>query len=159
LVAQEVEKNSLQQSVIMTGSIVHTRVAEMLSVADIALVPSAHVSASQGGTGTPLKLFEYMAAGKPIVATALSHAVEVIQNGHTGLLVEAGNVNQFAEAILTLLKNPSERERLGRNARQLAIEKYSWAEYTRRLEEIYLEVLGKASSRSATMRTPEMVRD
>jgi glycosyltransferase involved in cell wall biosynthesis len=100
-----------------------------------------------------------MAAGKPIVATALNHAAEVIQDGHNGLLVEAGDVNKFAESILTLLNDPAKRVRLSRNARQQAIEKYSWEEYTRRLEEIYLDVLGKAPSVSSAMRSPEMVRD
>ena len=120
----------------------------MLSVADIAVVPAAPVPASRGGTGTPLKLFEYMAAGKPIVATALNQAAEVLQDGHTGPLVEAGDIHSFAEAIVTLLNDPVERVRLGKNARQQAIERYSWEEYTRRLEEIYLNVLGKASSGS-----------
>ena len=159
LITQEVEENGLWPSIIMTGAIAHTRVPEMLSIADIALVPSARVSASQGGTGTPLKLFEYMAAGKPIVATALNHAVEVIQDGHNGLLVAAGDVNMFAEAILKLLDDPAERARLGQNARREAIEKYSWEKYTRTLEELYFDILGRAPSVSSSLRTPEMVRD
>ena len=158
-IAQKVQKNGLQQSVIMTGAIAHANVPEMLSIADIAVVPSAPVPASHGGTGTPLKLFEYMAAGKAIVATALNQATEVIQNGHTGLLVEAGDVNRFAEAILTLLNNPVERVRLGQNARHRAVELYSWEEYTRRLEEIYLNVLGNAPSGSQQLRSPEIVGD
>jgi glycosyltransferase involved in cell wall biosynthesis len=132
----------------MTGAIAHAKVPEILSIADIAVVPSSPVPASRGGTGTPLKLFEYMAAGKPIVATDLNQAAEVIRDGHTGLLVEAGNVNRFAGAILTLLNDPVRRVRLGQNARQQAIELYSWEEYTRRLEEIYLTVLGSAPSGS-----------
>jgi glycosyltransferase involved in cell wall biosynthesis len=116
----------------------------MLSIADIAVVPTAPVRASDGGTGTPLKLFEYMAAGKAIVATASDQAVEVIQHGQTGLLVDAGDVTRFAEAILTLLNDPVKHMRLGQNARQQAIEQYSWEEYTRRLEVIYRDVLGIA---------------
>ena len=132
----------------MTGAIAHADVPAMLSIADITVVPSAPLSASRGGTGTPLKLFEYMAAGKPIVASALNEAVEVIRDGHNGLLVEAGNVNRFAGAILRLLNDPVERMRLGHNARHQAIRQYSWEEYTRRLEEIYLNVLGHAPSGS-----------
>jgi glycosyltransferase involved in cell wall biosynthesis len=145
-VEREIQKNGLRQSVILTGAIAHTRVPDMLSIADVAVVPSAPVPASRGGTGTPLKLFEFMAAGKPIVATALNQAAEVIQDGHNGLLVEAGDVNRFAEAILTLLNDPLERVRLGQSARQQAIERYSWEQYTRRLEEIYLNVLGNVPS-------------
>ena len=147
-VERMVQKNGLRQAVIMTGAIAHTDVPEMLSIAAVAVVPSAPVPASRGGTGTPLKLFEYMAAGKAIVATALNQAAEVIQDGHNGLLVEAGDVNGFAEAMLTLLNNPNERDRLGQNARRQAVEQYSWEQYTRRLEEIYLNVLGNAPSGS-----------
>ena len=151
-IAQKVEKNRLQQSVIMTGAVPHARVPELLSIADVAVVPSAPVPANHGGTGTPLKLFEYMAAGKPIIATALNEAREVIQDGYSGLLVEAGDVNGFAQAMLTLLNDPVQRERLAKNARQRAVERYSWEEYTRNLEEIYLNVLGHAASRSFATR-------
>jgi glycosyltransferase involved in cell wall biosynthesis len=131
----------------MTGAIAHSQVPEMLSIADVAVVPSAPVTASLGGTGTPLKLFEYMAAAKAIVATAHNEALEVIRDGYSGLLVAAGDANQFADTTLKLIEDPKERSRLGQNARQQAVELYSWEEYTRRLEEIYLNVLGSAPSR------------
>jgi glycosyltransferase involved in cell wall biosynthesis len=144
--ARKVLKNGLRHAVIMTGSIAHTRVPEILSIADVAVVPAAPVSASRGGTGTPLKLFEYMAAGKAIVATALNRAAEVIQDGYNGLLVEAGDANGFAAAMLALLDDSVERGRLGQNARRQAVEQYSWEQYTRRLEKIYMDVLENAPS-------------
>jgi glycosyltransferase involved in cell wall biosynthesis len=152
-IAEKVQNDGLQHSVIMTGAISHADVPAMLSIADIAVVPSSAVSASRGGTGTPLKLFEYMAAGKPIVATALDHASEVIQDHHTGLLVEAGEIVKFAAAIIALLDDPVERVRLGHNARQRAVDLYSWEQYTRKLEEIYLDVLENAASKSPVIET------
>ena len=143
-----IAKNGLQDSVILTGTIAHRDVPDMVSIADVAVVPSTPVSAGSGGTGTPLKLFEYMAAGKAIVATALNEAAEVIQDGQNGRLVEAGDINGFAQVILTLIDDPMERDRLGQNARRQAVEQYSWEEYTRRLEEIYRDVLGNAPSGS-----------
>ena len=136
-----VQQNGLQQSVIMTGAIAHTDVPGMLSIADIAVVPSAPISASQGGTGTPLKIFEYMAAGKAIVATALDQASGVIQDGHSGLLVQAGDANGFAQAMLSLLDDSVKRGRLGQNARQQAIKLHTWEQYTSQLEQIYLGVV------------------
>ena len=143
-----ITKNGLHHAVIMTGAIAHSQVPEILSIADVAVVPSASVTASLGGTGTPLKLFEYMAAGKAIVATAQNQAAEVIQDGHNGLLVEVGDANKFAGAILALLNDPVECVRLGQNARKQAVELYSWEQYTKRLEKIYLNVLGNAPSGS-----------
>ena len=147
-VARQVLKNGLRHAVIMTGAVAHARVPELLSIADVAVVPSAPVPASRGGTGAPLKVFEYMAAGKAIVATALNEAANVIQDGHNGLLVEAGDVNGFAEAMAALLNDSGERDRLGQNARRHAVEQYSWEQYTRRLEEVYRNVLGNARSQS-----------
>jgi glycosyltransferase involved in cell wall biosynthesis len=141
VVAQKVMRNGLGHAVIMTGAIAHTRVPEMVSIAEVAVVPAAPLPASRGGTGTPLKLFEYMAAGKAIVATSLNQAAEVIQDGHNGVLVEAGDVNGFAKAMLDLLDDTVKRGHLGQNARQHAVEQYSWEQYTRRLEEIYLSVV------------------
>ncbi|MCI0730663.1 MAG: glycosyltransferase family 4 protein [Chloroflexi bacterium] len=148
-VAQKVLQNGLGHAVIMTGAVAHTRVPEMLSMAEVAVVPSAPIPASRGGTGTPLKLFEYMAAGKAIVATALNQASDVIRDGQNGLLVEVGDVNGFAEGMLRLLNDPVERGRLGQNARRRAVEQYSWEEYTRRLEEVYRNVLANAASKSS----------
>ena len=141
VVEQKVMRNGLRHAVIMTGAIAHTSVPEMVSIAEVAVVPAAPVPASRGGTGTPLKLFEYMAAGKAIVATALNQAAEVIRDGHNGLLVEAGDVSGFADAMLTLLNDSAKRGRLGQNARRHAVEQYSWEQYTRRLEEIYLSII------------------
>jgi glycosyltransferase involved in cell wall biosynthesis len=147
-VEDRVMKNGIQHAVIMTGAIAHSRVPEILSVADVAVVPSPAITASLGGTGTPLKLFEYMAAGKAIVATALNEAAVVIQNGYDGLLVDPGDVNQFAEATLKLIGDPEQRRRLGQNARERAVKQFSWEHYTRRLEEIYFSVVGNAPSGS-----------
>lgn len=143
-----VAKNGLSHAVIMTGKVSHSQVPEMLSIADVTVVPSPPITASRGGTGTPLKLFEYMAAGKAIVATALNEAVEVIRDGYDGVLVEPGDVNKFAEAALKLINDPEARRRLGQNAREQAVKQYSWEHYTSRLEEIYLGVMGNVPSGS-----------
>jgi glycosyltransferase involved in cell wall biosynthesis len=152
-VADTVTKAGMGHAVIMTGKITHSQVPEMLSIADVAVVPSTPMTARLGGTGTPLKLFEYMAAGKAIVATALNEAAEVIQHGHNGLLVEPGNVNKFVEATLKLIDDPKERSRLGQNAREQAVKQYSWEHYTKKLEEIYFGVVENAPSASPIVNT------
>jgi glycosyltransferase involved in cell wall biosynthesis len=90
---------------------------------------------------SPLKLYEYMAAGKAIVASRAGQIAEVIQDGHNGLLVESGDVAALAQALLKLLKDPVKRERLGQNAREQAIRHHSWERYIKRLEDIYRSVV------------------
>ncbi|OGO34733.1 MAG: hypothetical protein A2Z16_11380 [Chloroflexi bacterium RBG_16_54_18] len=146
-VEKKIAEEGWQHAVILTGFIAHAQVPEMLSIADVAVVPSAPFSADRGGTGTPLKLFEYMAAGVAIVATDNDQAGEVIENNQTGLLVKAGAVDEFARAILTLLDQPELRVRLGRNGMQKAAEKYSWGHYINQLEEIYSTVKQNAPTK------------
>jgi glycosyltransferase involved in cell wall biosynthesis len=140
-VAQKVAENGLRHAVILTGAVAHAEVPEMLAIADVAVVPAAPIQAGRGGTGTPLKLFEYMAAGKAIVATSLSQAAEVIEDGQTGLLIQPGDVDGFARAISGLLSDPMERGRLGQNARRQAVNYHSWELYTKQLETIYRDIL------------------
>jgi len=137
-IVQSISENGLRGAVILTGHVKHEDVPELLSAADVAVSPSASEFAGQGGS--PLKLFEYMAAGKAIVAGGMSQNSRVIDNGQTGILVEPNDVRSFAEAIVSLLNDPEERKRLGNNSRKQAIEKHSWERYARELERIYASV-------------------
>jgi glycosyltransferase involved in cell wall biosynthesis len=139
LVEQSVLESELQDAVVMVGAAAFERIPELLAAADVAVSPSPRFPA--GHHGTPMKIFEYMAAGKAIVATNIDQIAAVIQDGHSGRLVEPGDVRGFANALVTLLQNPAERRRLGQNAKQQAAEQHTWDQYSRRLEEIYLSVL------------------
>jgi len=136
-----IAQNGLSQAVILTGRIAHARIPSVLSIADVAVSSAPLLPASSGGTGSPLKLFEYMAAGRAIVASRVSQAASVIREGHTGLLVDPGDMHGLADAITRLLLDPAERHRLGQNARREAVAHHSWERYAERLEAIYTGVV------------------
>ena len=139
IIDQKITELGVESKVIITGLLPQVRVPEMLAAIDIAVVPYPQLPKELWFS--PLKLYEYMAAGKAIVSSRAGQIAEVIQDGHNGLLVESGNVTSLVQAIIKLLNDPVERERLGQNARQQAIEQHSWEQYIKRLEEIYLSVL------------------
>jgi glycosyltransferase involved in cell wall biosynthesis len=94
------------------------------------------VSPRSSGTNTPLKIYSYLRAGKPIVATRLLTHTQVL-NDDVAVLTEP-HPEAFAEGILTLMRDPDRARRLGRNARRLSEESYSYERYvenTRRLLE------------------------
>ncbi|RPI83215.1 MAG: glycosyltransferase family 1 protein, partial [Chloroflexi bacterium] len=128
----------LQSAVVMTGPVEHCRVPEMLAVADVAVAPN--IAFFDGHGGSPLKIYEYMAAGKAIVATRTGQITEVIHDGNNGLLVEPGNQDELADAIVNLLNNPRERALLGQKARQQAVEQHSWKQNIKQLEKIYSSI-------------------
>jgi glycosyltransferase involved in cell wall biosynthesis len=90
---------------------------------------------------SPLKLYEYMAAGKAVVASAEGQIVDAIADGESGVLVPPGDSTALAEAIVSLLQDPGRRHCLGRKARQQAVAQHSWDHYIRRLEVVYESVM------------------
>jgi len=125
--------------VTFVGAVLHDDVPRWLSAADVVVAPFTTFSGGKGGS--PLKLYEYMAAGKAIVATATGQVAEVIRDGYNGLLVEPGDVQGFADAVVRLLRDPDERAWLGQNARRQAVEQHSWEQYASRLEKVYRRIL------------------
>ena len=76
---------------------------------------------------SPIKLFEYMASGRAIVATDLPSTAEIVQDGETALLVPPSDVGALAAALGRLHDDAALRDRLAENARQLVYERYTWA--------------------------------
>ena len=116
---QKIKASHVQDKVVITGFLPQERVPEMLSVADITVLP--YPKLPQDLWFSPLKLYEYMAAGKTIVASNSGQIGEVIEDGETGVLTEPGNVFELTNALKVLLGNEQERRRLAENGRLQAI--------------------------------------
>ena len=138
-IEHEIKQKQLENSVSLTGMIPHGLIPEMLSIADVVVIPYPQLPKELWFS--PLKLYEYMAAGKAIVASNSGQIADVIHHGQNGLLIEPGDVVAQADAITSLLLDRNERDRLGQNARQQAIIKHSWKQYTHCLQEVYQSVL------------------
>lgn len=77
--------------------------------------------------GSPTKVFEYMAIGRPIVASRLEQIGELLADSVTARLVEPGDPRVLADALAWVLENPVEADRLGESARLEARARHSWA--------------------------------
>lgn len=141
IVEDAVRRLDLASKVTITGLVPQAKIPEILAAVDVAVIPYPRLPKELWFS--PLKLYEYMAAGKAIVASASGQIVEVIQDGINGLLVKPGDVVEIAQAITRLLKNPAELDCLGKNARRQAVDRHSWNDYIRRLETIYREVINE----------------
>ena len=93
------------------------------------------------GAGIKNKLLEAFAMGKAVVATAL--ACEGIEATHGKHLLIAQNSNDFIKHVFELLKNVKLRQELGKNARGLVEEKYSWAAQANKLDNLLKEIIAK----------------
>jgi glycosyltransferase involved in cell wall biosynthesis len=92
-----------------------------------------------GYTQPPLTLLEAMAHGKPVISTRIGSIPEHIRDGVSGLVVEPGNAEGLAKAMLEL--TPENSRRMGRNARVQIETNHSWEQVVERTEAIYSSTL------------------
>lgn len=96
---------------------------------------SVLISPRLDGTSTPLKIYSYLHAEKPIVATSIPSHTQVL-TPDTAMLVEP-NKEAFAEGIIRVLRDPELAHRLGKNAHEYAKEKFNHQDYRAKVNQIY----------------------
>ena len=115
-------------------------VPALLAASDAFVLPSLF-------EGTPLSLLEAMAAGKPVVASAIPGNDELIVNDENGLLVPARDTDALAQALRRIVADPELRARLGAAARRRAESAHSARSSTQRVVEVYDALLAKRGGR------------
>ncbi|WP_353684119.1 glycosyltransferase family 4 protein [Thermodesulfovibrio sp. 3907-1M] len=131
-------EENIDNRVIFTGDIPHSLIPEYLSKAKIAVLPNLAEGPSE--FSSPLKLFEYMAAGIPIVASDLPVFKEILQNNETTIFFEAGNPKSLADAIKKISDSKSLAEKLSYNAKKIA-KHYTYEKRAEKILEICLKCL------------------
>jgi glycosyltransferase involved in cell wall biosynthesis len=116
----------LDEKIIFTGIIPHDRAPEYLAACDVLVSPHLGFEDGTKFFGSPTKLFEYMAMGKPIIASDLEQIGKIIQNEINGLKFSPGNVDELVQRIFQILNDPDLKARLGRKAREDVVQNYTW---------------------------------
>jgi glycosyltransferase involved in cell wall biosynthesis len=115
--------------VITTGPVAHEKVAEHLSACDVAVAPYER---SEPFHFSPMKIPEYLAMGKPVVASRQGQIEEIITHGENGLLIEPGDAEALKDALVLLCDGPGLRVRLGRAGIE-SVRGRTWTANARRL--------------------------
>ena len=134
----------LDSRVTFTGPVAPPEVAAKLAAGDILALPNPASAISSHAT-SPLKLFEYMAADRAIVASDLPAIREVLTHDENAWLVTPGDPGALAAGIRQLAADPQLRQRLGAAAR-VAVAEYSWQRRAERLEALFTSVLAASSA-------------
>jgi glycosyltransferase involved in cell wall biosynthesis len=124
-------------NVIFAGAVPHDAMPACLAAADIGVAPfdvDAHGPLALGFYWSPLKIFEYMAAGLPVVAPVLPRIASLVAHDSEGILYDPARPDALADA-LTLLLDRQLRARLGVAARARAERDYSWTAHCQALDE------------------------
>ena len=128
--------------VTFTGLVAPAAVPEHLARATMLVLPNPASAISTHFT-SPLKLFEYMAAGRAIIASDLPSLREVLRDGENALLVEPGSPDAIACAMRSLMDDPQLAGRLARTASTDA-SAYTWPRRAERLEALLKDVVAAA---------------
>jgi glycosyltransferase involved in cell wall biosynthesis len=117
------ERGGALEATHFAGLVSRQEAPRYMAAADVLVSPHANIDHF---IGSPIKLFEYMAAGRPIVATRVGQIQEVLRDGETGLLVEPEDPEAMAAALDRLYSDRDLRRRLGEAARSEAEQRHSW---------------------------------
>ena len=130
-----VARERLGDNILLTGSVPHSEVALYINNSDICIALCKELASGY----SPMKLFEYFACGKPVVATRVG-GYEIVEQVEAGRLVDEGDAEGFASAILDLAENEDLRKRLGENALRFALENFGWDKVIEGIESIMEEL-------------------
>jgi len=125
------------------GMLDRPQVARLLARAKIGMVllhPTANYFNAQ-----PVKLFEYMSVGLPIIASDFPLWRKIVDSAKCGLLVDPLDPAAIAGALVWLLRHPAEAAAMGRNGERAVAEKYNWEGESRRLMTAYAQLHGSQS--------------
>jgi glycosyltransferase involved in cell wall biosynthesis len=141
---EELEKyaqaNGLDGAVTFTGNVPYDDVPQCVAAMDIAVAPYIP---HENFYYSPIKIFEYMVMGKPVVAGRIGQVEEVITDGETGVLYEPGNIGQLTAALARLVGDAQLSERIGERAKRWVQQERTWANNAQQVLAIAGELIEK----------------
>ena len=132
---EKVNRLGVSNHFVFAGMVNHQEIPFYINIADICVLPKRRLKSGY----SPIKLFEYMACGKPVVDTRVE-GLEFIEEEGTGRLIEPENVEGFEKTLYDLIKEPEERIRMGEKGLQIARERFSWESRVTEIEKVLKEL-------------------
>ena len=133
-----VREQNLRANIIFPGYVSYEMIPAYLAATDILIAPYPNLEFFYY---SPVKLFEYMAAGKPVIATKIGQIAEVIQDGVNGLLCEPGNIDEMIQKLSDLIQSSGLRLTIGKNAQKTIETEYTWKNKAEEWDEICRQVV------------------
>lgn len=136
----KIKTMDLNSTVVVKGEVTHNEVKNILSQSDVCVHPFPR----RGFLDfvLPIKLFEYLAMGKVVVASKLTSVQQIIQHGVNGLLVEPDDIDGWVQSIASVYHSEELRARLEANARP-SVEKFDWNGINAKVEQRVLSLVEK----------------
>jgi len=115
----------VEKNIIFSGRVEYEKIPFYINASDICLAPFTSKRNNEVGI-SPLKIFEYLSCGRPVVCSSVRGVKEIIQNYNYGICVESNNPEEMAEKIIFLIRNKKMCDMYGENGRKTVLENYTW---------------------------------
>lgn len=132
-VEEDVHKRGIDNDVIFTGKVDHKLLPAYISIFDVAVMPHSN------DYGSPMKIFEYMAMGKPVVGPDIGPLRDGLRSGSEGVLFEPGSERSLADALVKVLTNDELRATMSARARQRVETERNWSYNASEIINLYLD--------------------
>ena len=131
-VEASLQRHGVASHAVLTGAVPHDQVPDLLAAMDISVLPDSNTY------GSPMKLFELMAMGVPVIAPDYGPIAEVIEDGVTGWLFPRGNMQRCLEILLAL--TPAQIRQVGDQARQYILAHRQWRNNATQLVDLFRQI-------------------
>lgn len=132
--------NRYQNLVIMTGLVKQAEVSRYIQAMDIVVAPYPRLEFFYY---SPVKIYEYMAQGKAILASRIGQIAELIENGRNGILCDPDDRDEMVQSLIRLVQDGNLRKKLGRAALSDCRNKHQWTNRGEELFQFCNEVVNK----------------
>ncbi len=127
----DLERRGVQSAAVFVGRQSHAAIPEFIAAMDIGVLLDSNTY------GSPMKVFEYWAMSKPVVAPSVPPVLEILHDGETGLLIAPGDAAAMARQIVRLAGDPRLRTRLGEAGRRHVLAVHTWDRNAARILEAF----------------------
>lgn len=141
LLAKQIRKLGVEENIIVQPAVPHHEVPAVIAESDICLAPLGLNDRNVTQGACPIKMLEYMASSRPLIASNIPIVRELVREDVDGLLFSPNDPEDLARQVLTLLNDYELSKRLADSATERALTKFTWHEAQKKLIKVYGKLL------------------
>lgn len=142
---EQAAQRGLSDGIVWTGRVDYSRVPALIGAMDVCVAPFC----GDRGETSPVKIFDYLACGKPVVASAIPSVTALFSRSNGVVLVEPDCAEVLADAVMVLLDRLEESRRLGLAGRAFVEERFGWEAIVRGLRNLAVQAVAYPASQQS----------
>jgi glycosyltransferase involved in cell wall biosynthesis len=142
ILSKQIRKLGVEGSVIIQPAIPHHEIPSLIAESDICIAPLGLNDRNVTQGACPIKVLEYMAAGRPLLVSNMPIVRELVREDVDALLFSPNDPDDLARQVIALLNDPDLSKRLAESASARALSKFTWHESQKKLIKVYVKLLG-----------------